>query len=114
VAIIEARVRVAKNKLGDLVMDLAGKIPYATLAGINVVIPSAREITPANDVPAIINQTGPKLSKPQVKVIEALKEGCLNETAISEMSGVVRVKRVLNTLKKKKLVKGHNGSYTIT
>lgn len=111
-SVIEARVWIPKNKLGDFVEDMATKIPYVKVVGMNVAIPEEAK-PPRKTTPLAITDQTVKLSNPQGKIYDAIKSGTVYEVDLAEKTGVLRVKRVLNCLIKKKLVKGRDGTYTV-
>jgi len=117
--VIEAKIRVPKHRLGDLVEDLVTKIPYAQMAGVTIIVPSEDRRRkpvliadkPKEKVP-VINSS---LTKSQMKVIQAILEGANSKEALIQVMGIPHwsVTRMLNNLKTKKLIKGHDGTYTV-
>lgn len=126
--IMEVRVQVPQNKLGDLIADLQVNVPYANVVGVTPIIPSfasnkvklSKTVQlPKLPLKPVQEATDPQpqlISKPQKRMINAIKEGINTLPLLTEALGIPpwSVARVLNVLKnKKRLVKVHNGVYTV-
>jgi len=126
---IDHQVRVEIRKSGDFLEALARYIPYANVVGYTISVPSSqkalpspKDITLTNDEKAAIYSLTPKqhkLSQAQQKVLAAIKEGHQSRDAIInalELEGPrtgSHITKVLNSLKKHKIIKGVSGNYTL-
>lgn len=117
--IIEVHIWVTKHRMGDFVCDLPKKIPYAKIVRW---IPNLNDIedeTHKEPPLAITDQRNIKkdeLTRQQKSVLSAIKGGSASKISISLATGIGknslgRLTRVITNLKKKKLVKGVDGSY---
>jgi hypothetical protein len=120
--IIDARVRVEENKLGKFTMDLAKHIPYATLVGVEIIVPSDNKNEQKRS-PQMKRKKWPwksrkaEFSPQQQAVLEAIKTGHKDLNSISEVAGFKNLRstsRVINGLKRKEHIKVVGGTYVTT
>jgi hypothetical protein len=121
--IMEAKVRVPKNKLGDLMEDLITKIPYAQVTGVTIIVPGSED---RRRKPVLITEQSkpdaepPKdqsqlLSKPQRRLVQAMRNGASTIGDLTKAMGTPPwcVARMLNNLKRKKLIKVTDDGWTV-
>ena len=122
---IDVRVRVRKERLGDLVTEMSLSLPYAKPIGFDVV----KEVvfTPVIETePKLLSKSTSKStsktkgvkfhSAQQKKVFTAIQKGAVDIASISAHTGIVRangISRILANLKKHNLIKGKEGSYEV-
>jgi predicted Rossmann fold nucleotide-binding protein DprA/Smf involved in DNA uptake len=107
---VDLRVRVRKERLGDLVVAMATHFPYAQFVGFDVV----REVTVVKDhKPLLLPPPAKDLTVPQQKVLAAVQKGAVDQAsiAIHTKIGLKRMGHVIKNLTKKHLIKGSDGSY---
>jgi hypothetical protein len=123
-AIIEARIRVEDDLWGKFCVEMAKRMPYAMMAGYDVLgvqltIPSPRNIPS----PQTIEHEGTSkvhvkgLNKMQRDVLHLINAGHMDRESIRDAGGFSpsnNIVRVIRTLRARKLVKGIEGSYTLT
>ena len=126
---IDAVVRVETKKMGNLIQDMAEYMPYASIIGVSVAIPSYNSTSISDkkeiqyepdgqeDKPNKAKNGTSRLTKVQKLCLEAILAGCKTDEEIKERVGLPKAsntKRAINNLRRKKCIKGHNGSYVAT
>lgn len=117
--IIEHFVQVESRKSGDFLIAVAQHIPYAKVIGYRIVIQDYEEQetkeqpeSPSQSSPSQSSRT-PKLSRVQKLIIQALENGHSSNEEIQKFTRLVNITRAINSLKRKKFIKGASGSYLI-
>jgi hypothetical protein len=108
---IDFRIRVEKKRAGDFAEDLATFVPYAQCVGITVAIPALKALpAPAAPSKPTVNSEGLKLTHQQQTILTLIESGLTTREAIEEHSGMKNALRVLNNLKRFKIIRGNDTS----